>query len=191
MVNPGKLSQKVISLAAGEAHTLALTGDGCVYSWGRGTFGRLGTGKEDDELFPVRVEFDKTQGDRPKFVEIAAGAYHSLALQGLVLLWLYVVVTSEHIKWHITIHSVLKNIFNGTRSRAAKEELCVYPLAMSHKMEKINEKGHRLKLVSDKPVLRGVTHAALPELMGKRYMISEFEDYDHLSVSQLPDIRES
>lgn len=68
------------------------SGDGSVYSWGRGTFGRLGTGKDSDELYPVRVEFDSskkvgvpanTNGrERPKFVGIAAGAYHSLALEG-------------------------------------------------------------------------------------------------------------
>ncbi|KAF6164183.1 hypothetical protein GIB67_010153 [Kingdonia uniflora] len=80
------LSQKVVSVSAGEAHTLALTGDGSIYSWGRGTFGRLGTGKEDDELFPVRVEFDSfaemSKGEVTKIVGIATGAYHSLALQG-------------------------------------------------------------------------------------------------------------
>lgn len=53
--------------------------DGSVYSWGRGMFGRLGTGSEVDQLFPVRVEF----GSAPvKIVAIAAGAYHSLALAG-------------------------------------------------------------------------------------------------------------
>ncbi|KAL5697590.1 hypothetical protein ACHQM5_028716 [Ranunculus cassubicifolius] len=95
----GKPSQKIISLAAGEAHTLALTGDGCVYSWGRGTFGRLGTGNEQDELQPVPVQFDIStkieassrdideQERKPKFVGIAAGAYHSLALQGFVFMF--------------------------------------------------------------------------------------------------------
>lgn len=57
-------------------------------------FGRLGTGKEADELIPVKVSFNHLSqrsgnlypqiGDRyqPKFVGIAAGAYHSLALAG-------------------------------------------------------------------------------------------------------------
>ncbi|CAA7039770.1 unnamed protein product [Microthlaspi erraticum] len=88
------LSRKIISLAAGEAHTIALTGDGCVYSWGRGMFGRLGTGKESDELVPVRVEFelpDQATVDRARIVGIAAGAYHSLAVSddGLVWCWGY------------------------------------------------------------------------------------------------------
>ncbi|KAK6249040.1 hypothetical protein QUC31_020605 [Theobroma cacao] len=75
------LFRKVVAVAAGEAHTLALSGDGCVYSWGRGMFGRLGTGSESDGHFPVRVKF---QNSELKFVAVAAGAYHSLALAGLV-----------------------------------------------------------------------------------------------------------
>ncbi|KAI7993886.1 Ultraviolet-B receptor UVR8 [Camellia lanceoleosa] len=90
-----KLSNKVVAIAAGEAHTLALTGDGNVYAWGRGMFGRLGTGLQNDELFPVRIDFDSARrswgGRRLKFVEIAAGAYHSLALadDGSVWSWGY------------------------------------------------------------------------------------------------------
>ncbi|XP_010453206.1 PREDICTED: ultraviolet-B receptor UVR8-like isoform X1 [Camelina sativa] len=88
------LSRKIISIAAGEAHTIALTGDGCVYSWGRGMFGRLGTGKESDELVPVRVDFefpDQVAKDRARIVGIAAGAYHSLAVSddGSVWSWGY------------------------------------------------------------------------------------------------------
>lgn len=67
-----------------------------MYSWGRGTFGRLGTGKDGDELFPVpialgdassmkeRSSSENGQMGRPKFVGIATGAYHSLALEGLI-----------------------------------------------------------------------------------------------------------
>ncbi|XP_073006973.1 ultraviolet-B receptor UVR8 isoform X2 [Typha latifolia] len=89
------MSAKIVSVAAGEAHTLALTGDGRVFSWGRGTFGRLGTEKEEDELLPVPIalgERKNGQGGRPpKFVGIAAGAYHSLALDddGSVWSWGY------------------------------------------------------------------------------------------------------
>ncbi|KAI9097927.1 hypothetical protein K1719_025698 [Acacia pycnantha] len=91
--NSGNLSRKVVAVAAGEAHTLALTGDGCVYSWGRGILGRLGRGSEEDELFPVPVKFENpnSSGDTIKIVGIAAGAYHSLALadDGSVWCWGY------------------------------------------------------------------------------------------------------
>lgn len=56
-------------------------GDGRVYSWGRGTLGRLGLGSEKDELFPAQVKF-RSSGDSVRIVGIAAGAYHSLALAG-------------------------------------------------------------------------------------------------------------
>ncbi|KAI5000184.1 hypothetical protein ZWY2020_004773 [Hordeum vulgare] len=82
---------KVSAVAAGEAHTLALTGDGEVYSWGRGTFGRLGTGREADVHVPTAVLPAVAAGaagrPRPRFVAVAAGAYHSLALDDEGSLW--------------------------------------------------------------------------------------------------------
>ncbi|CAK9267260.1 unnamed protein product [Sphagnum jensenii] len=106
----------VVQLAAGEAHTLALTEGGSVYAWGRSIFGRLGVGVAQDELFPTYVEIgtddDKdsqsSYADSPsarddsqsgllcdrdggflhnKIVQVAAGAYHSLALSGDGTLW--------------------------------------------------------------------------------------------------------
>ncbi|KAJ1409830.1 Regulator of chromosome condensation, RCC1 [Sesbania bispinosa] len=91
--NSINLSRKVVAVAAGEAHTLVLTGDGSVYSWGRGMFGRLGLGSEKDEVIPVQVKFGNPNetGDTVKIVGIAAGAYHSLALaeDGSVWCWGY------------------------------------------------------------------------------------------------------
>lgn len=56
--------------------------DGRVYSWGRGTLGRLGLGSEQDQLFPAQIKFGSQ--DSVRIVEIAAGAYHSLALGGSI-----------------------------------------------------------------------------------------------------------
>jgi hypothetical protein len=61
---------------------LLTAGDGEVFSWGRGTFGRLGIGREDDEVVPTAVAPFVTGRSRPRFVAVAAGAYHSLALDG-------------------------------------------------------------------------------------------------------------
>nr|GEV70481.1 ultraviolet-B receptor UVR8 [Tanacetum cinerariifolium] len=85
-VDSGNISRKVVAISAGEAHTLALTGDGSVYSWGRGTFGRLGTGSEHDRLFPIKVGFG-SDPHRVKIVGVAAGAYHSLALSDDGSVW--------------------------------------------------------------------------------------------------------
>ncbi|XP_059644769.1 ultraviolet-B receptor UVR8 [Cornus florida] len=90
LVDSKMLSKKIVSIAAGEAHTIALTGDGSVYSWGRGRMGRLGTGSEHDQLFPVPIEFDSSsERGKLRVTEIAAGGYHSLALtdDGSVWCW--------------------------------------------------------------------------------------------------------
>ncbi|KAE8712502.1 nuclear pore complex protein Nup85-like [Hibiscus syriacus] len=73
----GNMPRKVIAVAAGDRY---------VYSWSRGMFGRLGTGSESDELFPVRVKFQESE---LKFIAVAAGAYYNLALAGSVYSWLH------------------------------------------------------------------------------------------------------
>jgi len=53
-------------------------------------FGRIGNGSEKDELFPVQLNFGNANPngtqDNVKIVGIAAGAYHSLALSGYLIL---------------------------------------------------------------------------------------------------------
>jgi len=68
--------QRVAAVAAGECHSLALTADGSVWSWGRGTFGRLGHGDEQHQLLPKEVE--ALAGER--VIAVSAGPYHSFAL---------------------------------------------------------------------------------------------------------------
>ncbi|KAI3945250.1 hypothetical protein MKX01_035011 [Papaver californicum] len=119
---------KVVAIAAGEAHTLALTEEGSVFSWGRGTFGRLGTGKEQDEVIPVRVEFDSSEknriskenfdGKKIKVVQVTAGAYHSLALEddGSVWCWGYNIPGSQ-------CGQLLSPVFYGEISRVGISSL--------------------------------------------------------------------
>ncbi|CAJ1972240.1 unnamed protein product [Sphenostylis stenocarpa] len=78
-VNLPNLSIKAFAIAAGEAHTLLLAGDGRVYSWGRGILGRLGRGSQHDDHLPLQVRFGSEEYN-VRIVAIAAGAYHSLAL---------------------------------------------------------------------------------------------------------------
>lgn len=62
-----------------------------MYSWGRGTFGRLGTGSEEDRHMPVQVRFfgsDHESEEKLNIVGVASGAYHSLALAGSISLFL-------------------------------------------------------------------------------------------------------
>uniref|UniRef100_A0A7I4CJE6 Uncharacterized protein n=2 Tax=Physcomitrium patens TaxID=3218 RepID=A0A7I4CJE6_PHYPA len=88
-----------VQVAAGEAHSLALAANGSVYTWGRGQFGRMGMGVFQDELEPTLVEIgmivdeediplardDRDSAERTRVTQIAAGAYHSLALAVLLL----------------------------------------------------------------------------------------------------------
>lgn len=97
--DPGSFT--VVQVAAGEAHTLALTASGSVYTWGRGQFGRMGMGVFQDELEPTLVEIgatveednglptrdDRDSAERSRVTQIAAGAYHSLALAGDGTVW--------------------------------------------------------------------------------------------------------
>ena len=46
---------KIVQVAAGDAHTLALSDDDMLYSWGRGSNGQLGHGNEMDVLSPKLV----------------------------------------------------------------------------------------------------------------------------------------
>lgn len=114
---------RVVQVSAGEAHTLALTAAGGVYTWGRGLFGRLGVGVFQDELIPTHIAVgtnddddgagsshsgsshssgredgsrahyarEKDGANRCKVTQVAAGAYHNLALtaDGSVWSWGY------------------------------------------------------------------------------------------------------
>ena len=68
-------------------------------------FGRLGTSSEADELSPVEVKFGTSEPQRKvvKFVGVSAGAYHSLALAGLLfflfIFYFYGVQTFGFLFW--------------------------------------------------------------------------------------------
>lgn len=83
----------VTAIAAGEAFSLALLGDGTVVGWGRNLYGQLGNGSRTDRLTPVQVcaigAVDCTVGELSGVKAIATGNYHSLALlmDGTVVAW--------------------------------------------------------------------------------------------------------
>uniref|UniRef100_A0A7S2C678 Uncharacterized protein n=1 Tax=Octactis speculum TaxID=3111310 RepID=A0A7S2C678_9STRA len=69
---------EVSTVKAGGSHTLATTtGRGRVVAWGAGTYGQLGSGRNEDETDPVIVNFLKN------VVAVVAGYRHSLAIVGL------------------------------------------------------------------------------------------------------------
>ena len=76
----GALSGKtVLSIAAGDLHSLALTSDGQVFAWGYNANGGLGDGTTTQRTWPVAVDMSGALSGK-SVVAIAAGAYHGLAL---------------------------------------------------------------------------------------------------------------
>ena len=92
-------SNKIISVAAGRNHSVALAADGTVYTWGSSDYGQLGnnsTGTSSDESTPVKVLKGAYSGTTylgddsdNKIIAISAGMYHSVALatDGTVYAW--------------------------------------------------------------------------------------------------------
>ena len=77
--------QRTVAVSAGAAHSLALTANGAVWSWGSGGLGKLGHGDLQSQLLPKKVEAFATQ----RVIAVSAGGCHSTALttDGAVLTW--------------------------------------------------------------------------------------------------------
>ncbi|MGH7217887.1 MAG: IPT/TIG domain-containing protein [Candidatus Microsaccharimonas sp.] len=87
----GVLKDKVITaVAVGSEHSVALSSDGKVYSWGEGAYGRLGEGSTADRPTPVAVDASGALLGKT-VVAITVGRMHSLALtsDGSVYAWGY------------------------------------------------------------------------------------------------------
>jgi len=67
--------QRVLAVSAGHCHSMAITADGAVWSWGHGAYGRLGHGDELDQLLPKKIEAFAGQ----RVLALSAGTCHSLA----------------------------------------------------------------------------------------------------------------
>ena len=78
---------KVIDVAcgSGDAQTLCLTDDDCVWSWGDGDFGKLGRGGSEGCKIPIRIDDLIGVG----ISKVECGSQFSLALSksGLVFTW--------------------------------------------------------------------------------------------------------
>ena len=74
----------VKQIVCGEDHSMALTKEGIVFAWGLNSRGQLGLGDKNNCAVPTRLHSIK-----PRIGEIAAGAYHSvaLALSGHIYVW--------------------------------------------------------------------------------------------------------
>lgn len=77
----------MISISCGnrDAHTLAMTDDGDVWSWGDGDFGKLGRGGREECLVPKKIDVLC----KKNIVQLTCGGQFSLALtaEGLIYAW--------------------------------------------------------------------------------------------------------
>jgi len=82
--------QTVVAVAAGMGHSLALTTDGKVFSWGNNYSGQLGNNSTTSSPVPVPVDTSGPLAGKP-VATIAAGDMHSMALtsDGQVFAWGY------------------------------------------------------------------------------------------------------
>ena len=81
-------TSKVVQVACGNRHTLALCEDGEVYSWGSGSHGRLGHTDVMDRATPTLIKAFVVNSEQC-VVMVAAGDSHSMALskEGRVYTW--------------------------------------------------------------------------------------------------------
>ncbi len=86
----GRPFENVVSVAAGDLHTVASREDGTVWAWGANRQGQLGNYTTANQASPVQVGMLDAQGNQlTDVVAIAAGGNHSVALRrdGTVYTW--------------------------------------------------------------------------------------------------------
>ena len=79
--------QGVVAVSASFGHSLVITADGAVWSWGMGDNGKLGHGDWQHQPLPKKMEAFAGQ----RVVAVSAGAVHSFAItaDGAVWSWGY------------------------------------------------------------------------------------------------------
>jgi len=89
VVTSGVLNGKtIIQIASGIFHSIALTSDGKVYTWGYNYYGQLGNGNNTDSNVPVSVVTSGVLSGKT-IVYVTCGGYHSIAVasDGTVYTW--------------------------------------------------------------------------------------------------------
>ncbi|MBS0658888.1 MAG: choice-of-anchor D domain-containing protein [Verrucomicrobia bacterium] len=81
--------RRVVAIAAGENHSLALCSDGTLVAWGANASGQLGDGTTTGRLLPTALPTAGTPLAARTVVAISAGAFHNLALcsDGTLVAW--------------------------------------------------------------------------------------------------------
>lgn len=75
---------RIVAIAAGGEHSLALDSGGNLFAWGANTFGQLGNGQNIDQFGPTRAIFPV---GTPRILRISAGGSHNLAVDATNNVW--------------------------------------------------------------------------------------------------------
>ncbi|XP_053991691.1 uncharacterized protein LOC128883402 isoform X2 [Hylaeus volcanicus] len=68
--------REIVFVSAGEAHSASIDKVGIVYTWGAGSYGRLGHGDDTDMHIPRKIESFGGQS----IVQVACGTFHTMAV---------------------------------------------------------------------------------------------------------------
>ena len=74
--------KRVVDIACGSRHSMAIDENGDLYTWGEGRCGQLGRGKERSTIYPTKVEFfdDENNPMQVKIKVASAGVGHSACI---------------------------------------------------------------------------------------------------------------
>jgi hypothetical protein len=75
--------EHIVDIAAGSRHSMALSADGHLYTWGNGRDGRLGHGDDEDQLVSRRMH----RFGEAKVIQVFAGGGHAMAITADGVLW--------------------------------------------------------------------------------------------------------
>ncbi len=74
---------KFVAIGAGGSHGFAIDEVGALWAWGLNNFGQLGNGNNNNSSIPIKI----TNTDNTKFISVAGGNFHSLAIDEAGALW--------------------------------------------------------------------------------------------------------
>jgi len=77
----------IIKISAGYGHSLTLSYDGTICSWGLNSSGEIGDGTTTNRFRPVKVKSPDGTGELSGIIEISAGVSHSVAVKMDGTLW--------------------------------------------------------------------------------------------------------
>ena len=131
------LDKEITSAYCGQQHSLVLTKDGEVWSWGLGVFGQLGLGDAREGLVPREIEFFSKEN--LKIRKICCGAHHSVALttDGRIFTWGHGEYgqhggATEYIDWGTGVAAGKENKFSVPNPLIGLEHKIIVDISCGH-----------------------------------------------------------